>query len=43
MLNPSGRKMSKRDDAAEVGLVLVDQFRDAGFLPEAMLNFCALL
>lgn len=43
MLNPSGRKMSKRDDPAEVGLVLVDQFRDEGFLPEAMINFCALL
>jgi len=43
MLNPSGKKMSKRDTAAEVGLVLVDQFRDAGFLPEAILNFCALL
>lgn len=43
MLNPSGKKMSKRDDPAEVGLVLVDQFRDEWFLPEALLNFCALL
>lgn len=43
MLNPSGKKMSKRDDPAIVGLVLLDQFRDAGFLPEAILNFCALL
>lgn len=43
MLNPSGKKMSKRDDPAEVGLTLVDQFREAWFLPEAIINFVALL
>lgn len=35
--------MSKRDDPADVWLVLVDQFRDEGFLPGAILNFIALL
>ncbi|USN54180.1 MAG: hypothetical protein H6765_06335 [Candidatus Peribacteria bacterium] len=41
MMNPGGKKMSKRD--TNVGLILVHQFRDEGFLPEAVLNFCALL
>jgi len=41
MLNKSGKKMSKRD--TDAGLILVHQFRDAGFLPEAILNFVALL
>lgn len=35
--------MSKRDDPADVGLVLIDQFRDEGFLPEAILNIVALM
>ncbi len=35
--------MSKRDDPKEVGLVLLDQFRDAGFLPEAIINFAAMI
>jgi nondiscriminating glutamyl-tRNA synthetase len=41
MLNPSGKKMSKRDKG--IGLTLVPQFRDGGFLPEAVVNFIALL
>lgn len=42
MLNPhTWKKMSKRD--ADIGLVLVPQFRNAGFLPEAVINFIALL
>lgn len=43
LMNKSGKKMSKRDDPAEVWLVLVDQFRDEGFLPEAIINFIALM
>lgn len=41
MLSPSGKKMSKRD--TDIGLTLVPQFRDAGFLPEALINFITLL
>jgi nondiscriminating glutamyl-tRNA synthetase len=41
MLRPGGGKMSKRDE--NIGLVLVDQFQEAWFLPEAVLNFVALL
>ena len=41
LLNPhTGKKMSKRD--TDIGLILVPQFRDAGFLPEAVTNFIAL-
>jgi len=43
LMNNTGKKMSKRDDPADVGLVLIDQFRDEGFLPGAILNFIALL
>lgn len=43
MMNPSGKKMSKRDDPKDVGLVLIDQFRAAWFLPEAILNFAAMI
>ena len=43
LMNKTWRKMSKRDDPADVWLVLVDQFRDAGFLPEAIINFITLL
>jgi glutamyl-tRNA synthetase len=41
MLKPGWWKMSKRDE--NLGLVLVDQFQEAWFLPEAVLNFVALL
>lgn len=41
MLNPQGGKMSKRDE--NIGLILVDQFQEEGFLPEALINFVALL
>ncbi|MEM7600481.1 MAG: glutamate--tRNA ligase [Verrucomicrobiota bacterium] len=37
-LNPNGSKMSKRDDGA-----LIHQYRDGGFLPEAVDNYMALL
>lgn len=29
LLNPQGKKMSKRDDPALVGLILVDQYQEA--------------
>ena len=38
ILGPDGRKLSKRHGAASV-----EEFRDAGYLPDAMLNFLALL
>ena len=38
MAGPDGKKLSKRH-----GAVGVDEFRKAGYLPEAMLNFLALL
>ena len=41
MLNPSGKKMSKRD--TDIWLTLVHQFREEWFLPEAVLNFIALI
>ena len=46
ILNPSGRgKLSKRKQAFEDGgqevLVQVEEFRDAGYLPEALANFLA--
>lgn len=42
MLNPStGKKMSKRD--TDIGLTLIPQFQDEWFLPEAIMNFIALL
>lgn len=42
LLNPhTGKKMSKRD--TDIGLTLVPDFRDAWFLPEAIVNFIALL
>ncbi len=46
ILNPSGRgKLSKRkqafDDAGQKVLVQVEEFRDAGYLPEALANFLA--
>ncbi|RMG95582.1 MAG: glutamate--tRNA ligase [Chloroflexi bacterium] len=46
VLNPSGKgKLSKRaqafDDGGQQVLVKVEEFRDAGYLPEAVLNFLA--
>ncbi|MGB3716089.1 MAG: glutamate--tRNA ligase [Candidatus Promineifilaceae bacterium] len=46
IMNPSGRgKLSKRKQAFEEGgqevLVQVEEFRDAGYLPEALANFLA--
>lgn len=43
ILSPSGGKLSKRN-ADELGIpVTVRQFRDAGYEPEALINFLALL
>ncbi len=46
ILNPSGKgKLSKRtqafNDAGQQVLVRVEEFRDAGYLPEALVNFLA--
>lgn len=41
MMNPMGKKMSKRD--TNIGLILVHQFREAWFLPEAIINFISML
>ena len=41
LLNKDGKKMSKRDTSG--GLVTVLQFKEAGFLPEAVINFVILL
>lgn len=38
ILNPNGGKLSKRH-----GGVSLSDFREAGYLPEALLNYCALL
>lgn len=38
ILNKSGGKLSKRQ-----GDVFAEQYRDQGYLPEALVNFCALL
>jgi len=47
ILNPTGRgKMSKREERAPDGSirpVFVRRFRELGYLPEAMINFLALL
>jgi nondiscriminating glutamyl-tRNA synthetase len=40
ILNPDGRKMSKRDESI---VQFVEQYRDLGYLPEALMNFLALL
>ncbi|HUF07686.1 MAG TPA: glutamate--tRNA ligase [Rhodothermales bacterium] len=43
ILSPAGGKLSKRN-ADELGIpVSVEQYRDAGYEPEALLNFLALL
>jgi glutamyl-tRNA synthetase len=38
ILNKTGGKLSKRQ-----GDVFVEQYKDQGYLPEALINFCALL
>ncbi|HZJ41227.1 MAG TPA: glutamate--tRNA ligase [Candidatus Saccharimonadales bacterium] len=38
LLNKTGGKLSKRQ-----GDVFVEQYKDKGYLPEAIINFCALL
>ena len=38
MLGDDGKKLSKRHGATSV-----EEFRDAGYLPEALMNFLALL
>ena len=38
ILNQEGRKLSKRD-----GVTSIDDFREMGFLPEAMANYMTLL
>lgn len=40
ILNPEGKKMSKRDESI---IQFIDQYRDLGYLPEAMINFLVLL
>ncbi|PYZ95678.1 glutamate--tRNA ligase [Alteribacter lacisalsi] len=40
ILNPDRQKMSKRDESI---IQFVEQYRDLGYLPEAIVNFLALL
>ncbi|OYD06559.1 glutamate--tRNA ligase [Paludifilum halophilum] len=40
ILNPDGKKMSKRDESI---LQFIDQYKDLGYLPEALINFLVLL
>ncbi|MBB6734913.1 glutamate--tRNA ligase [Cohnella zeiphila] len=40
ILNEAGKKLSKRDESI---LQFISQYRDLGYLPEAILNFLALL
>ncbi|PDO11293.1 MAG: glutamate--tRNA ligase [Candidatus Reconcilbacillus cellulovorans] len=40
ILNPDRKKMSKRDESV---VQFVEQYRELGYLPEALLNFIALL
>jgi nondiscriminating glutamyl-tRNA synthetase len=42
MLNPNGKKLSKRHATPEF-LIALHQFQEAGFLPQALLNFVALV
>lgn len=42
MLNPNGKKLSKRHATPEF-LISVHQYQEQGFLPEAILNFVALV
>ncbi|RAL23225.1 glutamate--tRNA ligase [Thermoflavimicrobium daqui] len=40
ILNPEGKKMSKRDESI---IQFINQYKELGFLPEALVNFMALL
>lgn len=40
ILNAEGKKMSKRDESI---IQFIDQYKELGFLPEAIINFIALL
>jgi nondiscriminating glutamyl-tRNA synthetase len=40
ILNAEGKKMSKRDESI---IQFIDQYKDLGYLPEAILNFLSLL
>jgi nondiscriminating glutamyl-tRNA synthetase len=40
ILNPDGKKMSKRDESV---IQFIDQYKELGYLPEAIVNFLALL
>ncbi|BCU80368.1 glutamate--tRNA ligase [Polycladomyces abyssicola] len=40
ILNPEGKKMSKRDESI---IQFIDQYRELGYLPEALINFIVLL
>ncbi|SFS85282.1 glutamate--tRNA ligase [Marininema halotolerans] len=40
ILNPEGKKMSKRDESI---IQFIDQYKELGYLPEAINNFLALL
>lgn len=40
ILNPDRKKMSKRDESL---IQFIEQYRDLGYLPEAVVNFIALL
>jgi len=42
VLNPNGKKLSKRD-ASSTFFITVQQFQEEGFLPEALLNFIAMV
>lgn len=42
IMNPNGKKLSKRDATPEF-FIAVRQFQEAGFLPDAILNFVALV
>jgi nondiscriminating glutamyl-tRNA synthetase len=40
ILNPDGKKMSKRDESI---IQFMEQYRELGYLPEALMNFLVLL
>lgn len=42
VLNPNGKKLSKRDATPEF-FISVHQFQEAGFLPDAILNFITMV
>jgi nondiscriminating glutamyl-tRNA synthetase len=40
ILNPNGKKLSKRDESI---IQFIEQYKDLGYLPEALVNYLALL